>query len=231
MQATTSHADTTPLPERVRDKPSEAIPLVEQRLTDAYGVDVAEIVLNQLLTWDNTGYSSEYTGVLWSVAADETGLPISPHEDVQMGVEAWRTNQMVYQSVQFAENRERHVSDSEAVEAAVRDVMELSRSTLYDRLGQTVTAYRGIYETVWDERVDEVDGGVRVSPLSMEAWTLSREFAENHGKHTIQRRIPVENVLFFGELFQERQFYRMREVTVGHNGPYTVPNEDILPRF
>lgn len=227
MQSVT-RADTSALPSHVRGSPTDAIPIVEGRLTDAYDEEIANIVLHQLRSWDNTGYSTENTGILWSVASDITGRPVSPNDDVQKGVNAWEDNNVVYQSVQFADKCKQTVERVGRVTDAVHDVIEMSQETIKRRLGNSVELYRGIYSCVWEDYISEVEHGIQVSPLAMEAWTLNKNFAEQHGDYTIRRTVSADDVLFFGELFQERQFYRMKEVTLGHDESYVVRDFDVL---
>ena len=98
MQASIG-ADTASLPNRVANKPSEALPIVEERLTQGYDAEVAEIVITQLQAWDDLGYSSEYAAVLWDVAAEVTGQPAADYDDLRMGLDAWRSEGIVYQPV------------------------------------------------------------------------------------------------------------------------------------
>ena len=94
----------------------------------------------------------------------------------------------------------------------------MSRHTAMSRVGEYATVYRGLFDDVWQEYVTETsDGALVESPAAMEAWTLDRDFAEGHGDHTLRLTVPTDDVLFFGELFQERQHYRMKELTLGHD--------------
>lgn len=231
MSSTSHTASVTALP-RDADPDSNTIlarlDSIREWLAETYSQQTAEHTTRLLWLWGNRGHQSPYTAPIWEYAADETDTDPPDTEAVQSSYTDWVENDIFHQPHPDPEQTAVRPDDPDELRDAIAAVSELSRDVLREHYGDRFRIHRGIDNSVWSDHVEMLETGeIRVAPPAMESWTLDKDVAADRAAYTLSRTIPVEDVLFYGDLFMSQAPW-FREIAVGGYEPYRIPADDVL---
>lgn len=180
---------------------SQAKAQVLDQLSQKYDPVTVDEVDDVLERWSGWGYHDEEVKGVWQAAAEvtEKGIP----EDMQDAPDA----------------------SEEAVEA-LKDVMEITRETLREQFGDSVTVRRKFNEDVIKEYAEVEDGEVTINPRALESWTGQEEWS--NPPLVVEKEFDIDDIGFSSALFMETDHWDFLELTLVHDDEYTFDENNIL---